>query len=80
MPTHRSNNPMLHIHVWLAGAAIVAPGLAVLHSCVDQPKPHCTTFPASAGAYAMRLIEEDREESADGVCDEVGNDSYNSNP
>jgi hypothetical protein len=28
----------------------------------------------------MRLVEKDREESADGVCDEVGNDAYRGNP
>jgi hypothetical protein len=65
--------------IWFAGFTAAA-GTAGLHSCADQPKPHCTTFPASAGTYAMRLVpmgEED--ETAPGVCDALET-GYNGNP
>jgi hypothetical protein len=37
-----------------------------LLGCADQPTPTCTTAPA---AYAAKLFELDRQESADGVCE-----------
>ena len=56
----------------------VALALAVqLASCADQPQPTCA---ASASAYAARLIEQTRVESAPGACAAFGPAAFRADP
>lgn len=56
----------------LLGALLIGGG-----ACDDQPKPNCITSP---GAYAVKLIERSRDESAPGACDDFGPDGFNADP
>jgi hypothetical protein len=64
---------------WCAGFVVLA-GSASMHSCIDQPKPHCTSFPAASGTYAMRVEKLSQQESAEGTCEALGVDPYFSSP
>ncbi len=70
-PSQRSLAPSF------AAPALAGLALAALGSCVDQPPPLCVTTTA---AFAVKLIEEGRTESAPGTCDGFGPEAFNADP
>jgi hypothetical protein len=78
MSTH--TRQIAHRHPSTGIAATSAHALALvtmLGACVDQPKPHCI---ATTNAFAVKLIELQRAESAAGACMGFGPDGFNADP
>jgi hypothetical protein len=78
MSTH--TRQIAHRHPSTGIAVTSAHALALvtlLGSCVDQPKPHCI---ATTNAFAVKLIEVARAESAAGACTGFGPEGFNALP
>jgi len=64
-------------HCRARARAVLSFAACMLAACTDQPKPDCVT---STAAFAMKLLEQSREQSAPGACDAFGLDAFNQDP
>lgn len=62
---------------FIATGAIALAAVTMLGACVDQPKPHCIS---TTNAFAVKLIELSRAESAAGACTGFGPEGFNALP